>query len=341
MNKKLLLNFLKDHLLFTFALFGSSALVITFFWLQANHKIEVIYPFILVSFVYLIFMIIRAYRYITFHQLIENANGRLDDVSLKRTKWTEEQRMVIEKIKSMEDDSLAKVNQLEMQNENKYKIISQIIHNIKTPTSVIDLMVQYSQTEKTNAHEVIIKINKENQLINEHLDQALHYLRLDYFQHDFSIEKTDLIQHLREIINVKKDQFIYNQVFPQWNVDENSIYVLTDKKWNKILLDQLISNAIKYTALKPGEKRVSFHVQCKEDRVLLFIEDTGIGISEHDLKRVCEPFFTGENGRKIRNASGIGLYLSKSISDKMNHQMGISSKVDKGTIVTLTYLTKM
>ncbi|OIJ17610.1 hypothetical protein BKP37_03750 [Anaerobacillus alkalilacustris] len=341
MNKKVLINFFKDHLLFTFALYGSSALVITFFWLQTNHQIELIYPLILVSFVYLIFMIIRAYRYLTFHQLVENANGRLDDVSIKGSKWTEEQRMVIEKIKSMADDSLAKVNQLEMQNENKYKIISQIIHNIKTPTSVIDLMVQYSQTEKTNAHEVITKINKENQLINEHLDQALHYLRLDYFQHDFSIEKTDLIQQLREIINVKKDQFIYNQVFPQWNVDEDSFYVLTDKKWNKILLDQLISNAIKYTALKPGEKRVSFYVQCKEDRVLLFIEDTGIGISEHDLKRVCEPFFTGENGRKIRNASGIGLYLSKSISDKMNHQMGISSKVDKGTIVTLTYITKM
>lgn len=341
MNKKVIINFFKDHLFFTIALYGSSGLVITFFWLQTNQKIEVIYPLLLVSFVYLIFMIVRAYRYITFHQLIENANGRIDDAAIKKAKGNEEQRMVIEKMKSMEDSAQAKVNQLEMQNENKYKIISQMIHNIKTPTSVIDLMVQYSQTETTNAHEMIAKINKENQLINEHLDQTLHYLRLDHFQQDFSIEKTDLIQQLREIINQKKDQFIFNNVFPEWSITEDSIYVLTDKKWNKVLLDQLISNAIKYTAMKSGEKKVSFHVQCQKDRVFLFIEDTGVGISEYDLKRVCEPFFTGENGRKIRNASGIGLYLSKSISDRMNHHMTLSSKVDKGTKVTLTYLTKM
>ncbi|KHF40631.1 sensor histidine kinase [Halalkalibacter okhensis] len=341
MNRKIMINFIKDHILFTFALYCSSGLVMAFFWLQTGQQTEMMYPWLLVTFVYIIFMTIRLYRYMTFYHLIKNKKGRFDNGSINEGHLNEEQRMVIENIKKLEERSLAKVNKLESQNENKYRVISQMIHNMKTPTSVIDLMVQYSQNENTNAQEIIEKINKENQVINEHLDQALHYLRLDYFQHDFSIEETDLLQQLRELINLKKDQFIYNQVFPQWNISQEAVAVLTDKKWNKMMLDQIISNAIKYTALKSGERQISFQIKCEEDRVHLMIEDTGMGIPENDLKRVYEPFFTGENGRKIRNASGIGLYLCKNIAERMNHKIRISSKVHKGTKVTLTYLTKL
>jgi len=128
-------------------------------------------------------------------------------------------KKVIDTIKKLENRSLKKLNQIENENENKYKVISQIIHNIKTPTSVIDLIVQNSKEEKTNTYEVIEKINKENRLINDNLNQVLSYLRLDYFQNDYSIEETDLILHLRELINLKKTSFIYNQVFPQLLVE--------------------------------------------------------------------------------------------------------------------------
>lgn len=341
MNRQVFIEFIKDQITFTLAIYGSSLLVIVFYWLQLRQEIEVIYPLLLVTFVYVIFMIFRAFSYLNFNKILETLTGRLDQRYLQGKRLTDEQKNVIDTIKKLENKSLKKLNQLELENENKYKVISQIIHNIKTPTSVIDLIVQNSKEEKVNTYEVIEKINKENRLINDNLNQVLSYLRLDYFQNDYLIEETDLILQLRELINLKKTSFIYNQVFPQLLVEDETLTVLTDKKWNKHLLDQIISNAIKYTAIKKTEKSVCFRIEKDGDRVHLIIEDSGIGISEFDLKRVFEPFFTGENGRKVRNATGIGLHISKSIADRLNHQVKLSSKEGKGTKVVVSYLTKL
>lgn len=341
MNRKIFIEFIKDQISFTLAIFGSSSLVIVFYWLQLGQAIEVIYPLLLVTFVYVIFMIFRASSYLSFNKILQTLNGKLDDHLFQGKRLTDEQKKVVDTIKKLENKSLQKFNQLELENENKYKVISQIIHNIKTPTSVIDLIVQNSKEEKTNTDEVIEKINKENRLINDNLNQVLSYLRLDYFQNDFLIEETDLTQQLRELINLKKASFIYNQVFPQLIVEDETITVLTDKKWNRLLVDQIISNAIKYTAIQKSKKSVYFRIERDGDRVHLIIEDTGIGIAESDLKRVFEPFFTGENGRKIRNATGIGLHISKNIADRLNHQIKLSSIEGKGTKVIVSYLTKM
>lgn len=340
MNRQIMLDFLKDQLLFTFTYFGGVTLVIVFYSLEVHQELEIVYPFLLASFIYLLFICERAVRYWRYRQLLHSFQGGIGDRKTRDNLLTTEQRQVLETINQLEKAALTRFDQLELQNNSKYKVISQIVHNIKTPTSVIDLLIQNSKRDGLPTLAVLEKINKENRLINENLNQVLSYLSLDYFQHDFSIEETNLVQELRDLINKKKDQFIYNGVFPQLDVNLAHFPILTDKKWNRFLLEQIISNAIKYTAIEDGDKMVTFRIQTGNNHTKLIIEDTGIGISPFDIKRVFEPFFTGENGRKTRNATGIGLYIAKKIADSLNHQLSITSVEGKGTTVVITYLTK-
>lgn len=338
MNSRILLDFLKDQLLFFLSYFSGVLLVIIFYTLEVGRDLEIFYPIMLASFVFAIFLIVRAVRYWRYNHFLSGFQGGIGDRSHNsNTSLTNEQRRTIETISALEKEALAKLNQLEIQNDHKYKVISQIIHNIKTPTSVIDLLIQNSKQDGIPNIEVLEKINKENRLINDNLNGVLSYLRLDYFQQDFAIEETNLVQELRDIINKKKDQFIYNGVFPQMDVTEENIAILTDKKWNRFLLEQIMSNAIKYTALQDSDKMVYFRIETGQDGTQLIIEDTGIGISSYDIKRVFEPFFTGENGRKTRNATGIGLYVAKRIAHSLHHQLTISSTPKKGTTVVITY----
>ena len=108
--------------------------------------------------------------------------------------------------------------------------------------------------------------------------------------------------------------------------------VLTDEKWLVFVLEQLLSNALKYT--RSG--RISIHMEGKE----LVVEDTGIGIQAEDLPRVFEKGFTGYNGRTDKKSTGIGLYLCKSVMDKLRHQIRIESEVGIGTKIYLN-LTRL
>lgn len=339
MNRKILKEFLEDYFPLTIAFYGMVFIVLLFFRIQFGPKAEMIYPLLMVTFFYIVFMAVRAYQYARFSQFLEESDGH----GSQKKKWTNEQKRVIERIHYLQMQSNRRLNQFETENDQKYHIISQIIHDIKTPTSVIDLMIQHSKSNEEISHDILHKIQQENQMINEHLDQVLSYLRLDFFHQDYVIEQADLVQQIRGIINEKKERFIRNQVFPKWMINEASVHVLTDQKWNGVLLNQLITNAIKYTAVNEGEKSVSFKIDAdlEKGHVYLIIEDTGIGIPHYDINRVFEPFFTGENGRRVRNASGIGLYISKNNVESLNHQIHISSVEGQGTIVTLTYLTKL
>ncbi|GEM_PF-6494083 len=149
----------------------------------------------------------------------------------------------------------------------------------------------------------------------------------------------DLVSLLRELINRQKDNFILHGIFPKWDIAEQCVYVLTDRKWNSLLLEQLLSNAIKYTSGRQDTKEVSFRMERERERVRLIVTDTGIGIPEYDLSRVWEPFFTGENGRKVRSATGLGLYIVRSIAEHLNHPVALASTAGRGTTVTVDYQT--
>lgn len=115
--------------------------------------------------------------------------------------------------------------------------------------------------------------------------------------------------------------------------------IYTDAKWLKFAVGQVITNAVKYSS--GVSDRLELKIFRREDKTVLEIRDHGVGIPSQDLKRVFDPYYTGENGRRFQESTGIGLYLVKEITGKLNHEVEISSAPGKGTAVQFIFLTKV
>lgn len=208
---------------------------------------------------------------------------------------------------------------------------------MKTPVSVINLIVQ-REKEKADT-EIIKNIEEENYKLRNGLDQILNVIRLDEFSRDYEPEVVDLVELIKEAINLRKNQFIYGNVFPKIQFNMDNALVLTDKKWSHFIIDQIISNAVKYS--KKGEKEhVYFNIIRESNKTYMLIKDEGVGIPNYDLKRIFEPFFTGENGRNFQNSTGIGLYMCKKIAENLGHEISVTSSLGEGTTVKVTYISK-
>ena len=199
------------------------------------------------------------------------------------------------------------------------------VHQIKTPIAALDILLQ--NTEQFLYEEDIVnsRINKRLEIIQEsipvsdmkmelfkieqYVEMALNYLRVEDISSDLSFKQSKKIK---------------------MNFKPTGRYIVTDDKWFVFVLEQFISNALKYT--KKGQ--ISIYMKEKS----LVIEDTGIGIPAEDLPRIFEKGFTGYNGRENKKSTGIGLYLCKNIMDKLQWNITADSEVGRGTKI---YLTKM
>ena len=280
-------------------------------------------------------------KYFAYMTSLEEA---LEKEKIEIKSFNEEQSKNLDLFLKMEEKILREKSIYLKKTEDTRYLMSQWVHNLKTPVSVIDLILQETKTknlDEIEAERVIREIQEENSLIHQGLEQILSLLRLDEFAQDYEPELVDLKKSLEEIINTTKNRFIYSKTFPKIEADLNSYPVLTDSKWNRIMVEQIISNAIKYSMEQNTTKFITFTFEKGPEYVTLHIDDDGIGIPKYDLERLFDPFFTGENGRKNRNSTGIGLYIVKQICDKLGHKIKINSQVGKGTRVSLTYLSKL
>lgn len=150
-------------------------------------------------------------------------------------------------------------------------------------------------------------------------------------ENDLHIRKIDLAGLLRQCINERKTAFIRNGVFPKLQVETSKTHVESDEKWLRFTVHQLISNALKYTKSENGKSHLVLSVRSERQTVLLEIRDDGIGIPPEDLPRIFEPFFTGENGRRTKEASGMGLYLVKQALNRLGHRIEAHSRPGEGT----------
>ena len=157
---------------------------------------------------------------------------------------------------------------------------------------------------------------------------VLQYLRLENMNSDLLIKRYALDDLVKQAIRKYSKSFIRKRL--KLNYDSLNRWVLTDEKWLVFVLEQILSNAIKYT--NAGE--VSIYMD-PEEPCTLVIEDTGIGIEREDLPRVFEKGFTGYNGRLNKKSTGIGLYLCLRILKKLSHTIRIESEVGKGTKIKI------
>lgn len=190
------------------------------------------------------------------------------------------------------------------------------VHQIKTPIALMRLILQ---SEDTREHQELLS---ELFRVEQYVEMVLCYFRLDSSSSDFLFMKYSLDQMIRQSIRKYAGQFVRNKI--KLIYKGTDVQILTDEKWFCFILEQLLSNAIKYT--QGGTVKIELN-----DENILSISDTGIGISPEDLPRIFEKGFTGYNGRANKKATGIGLYLCKQAADKLSHSINVSSQIGKGT----------
>ena len=201
-------------------------------------------------------------------------------------------------------------------------------HQIKTPISAMRILLQSgreSEEEKID-RKLYDSLQMELFKTEQYVEMVLSYLRIGDISKDMVLTNCDLGKVVRQAVKKYSRLFILQKI--SLELGEIKETVLTDEKWLSFVVEQILSNALKYT--KKG--KVSIYMA---DTCHLVIEDTGIGISAEDLPRIMEKGYTGYNGREDKKSTGIGLYLCKKVMDKLNHGIQISSEPGKGTKVTL------
>ncbi len=194
------------------------------------------------------------------------------------------------------------------------------VHQIKTPIAAMRLIFQGDATDQYN--ELQAQLFK----IEQYVEMVMAYLRVGSESTDFLLKEYELEGMVKQAVRKYASMFIRKKISVK--LGQLKAKVLTDEKWLCFVIEQVISNAIKYT--KDGNITID-----SEYETTLVIRDTGIGIAPEDLPRICEKGFTGYNGRSDKRASGIGLYLTKQILMKLGHAISFESEVGKGTIVRI------
>lgn len=193
-------------------------------------------------------------------------------------------------------------------------------HQIKTPIAAMRLALQNEDTLLSR------RLTGEVGRVEQYVQMALTYLRLGSDSSDYVIRSCALDNIVRPAVRRFAGEFIQRKI--QLNYQMLNYTVITDEKWLGFVVEQVLSNALKYTP------QGSVSIYMEPDGVLC-IRDTGIGVAPEDLPRVFEKGYTGYNGRSHRKASGLGLYLCREILTRLGHSVSAESQVDHGTTIRI------
>lgn len=196
-------------------------------------------------------------------------------------------------------------------------------HEINTPISAMGLILQQGQTENS------AELGNELGRIEQCVDTALSYMRLESDSTDFILRSYGLDGIIKQALRKLSRQFISRRISLEYAGTDKA--TVTDEKWMVFVIEQILTNALKYTP--PGGR-----ISITQSGDSLSIADTGEGIAPEDLPRVFEKSFTGSVGRRDKRATGIGLYLCKSVLNKLGCGIALASTVGEGTTVTISGL---
>ena len=194
-------------------------------------------------------------------------------------------------------------------------------HQIKTPIASMRLTLQNEDSELSR------RLSEDLLRIEQYVEMVLCYLRLDSSSTDYVFQEYDLDSIVKQAVRKFAGQFIRRKI--RLDYQPLNTRVVTDEKWLLFVVEQVLSNAMKYT---PAAGTVTIDL---EEPKTLCIRDTGMGIAPEDLPRVFEKGYTGYNGRNDKKASGIGLYLCRRICKNLNHVISVDSSLDSGTVVRI------
>lgn len=223
-----------------------------------------------------------------------------------------------EKITMLEEENLNLKNLNRQQKNEILEYFMMWVHQIKTPITAANLLINLNEVDKN-------QVTKQLFYIEDYTNMALSYLKINEYERDMVFDDVKVDDIIKPILRKYSLIFIDNRISLDYKSIEEKI--TTDAKWLGILLEQIISNAAKYT--KNGT--VSIKLFKTEDENIIEIKDTGIGISEQDLPKIFDRGYSGFNGRMNQKSSGIGLFLAKQIANKILADIEVESTVGEGT----------
>ena len=342
---KMMFQYLRSHRK-SVALFSVCAVILTVLYILFDVNIRLIaYGWLVCSAVGLVLSVGDFFRYRDKHerlQLLEaEATDTLDHLPQAQDLMEEDYQRIISAL-------FANKQQLAYQMQHRFEDMEDYyttwVHQIKTPISAMRLILQTefagSAAKRTGTGEEAgalppaeadgLRRELEEELfkIEQYVEMVLCYLKLDEQGTDYVLRRCNLDEILRQAVRKYAGQFIRSK--NKLLLEETRLEVLTDEKWLSFVIEQLLSNAIKYT--RCGE----IHIALRQPDTLT-ITDTGIGIAPEDLPRIFEKGFTGYNGRSDKKSTGIGLYLCRRIAENLGCEISATSTVGIGTTVSLRF----
>ncbi|AIQ48908.1 membrane protein [Paenibacillus sp. FSL R7-0273] len=324
--------FIREHLLLIAVQLIQFGAIISIYWLDGYRQLPVALYAVFIGFFFLACYLVH--QYVTRRRFYLRLSRPLDslDEAYQKIEEAPVSKALEELLHSHYRHTMQQLTTMKKQQEQHLSFIDQWVHQMKTPLSVIELTVQNMDEPE------FASIREELERMRSGLHTVLYMARLRAFEKDFNIRQVVLPQLIHEVLHEHKRQFIRNRIYPAVEAADPDISVQTDEKWLFFMLSQLINNAIKYTAAKAsGDKKIKVSCYMRNNEAVIEVRDEGIGIQASDLKRVFDPFFTGENGRGLRESTGMGLYLTKESADRLGHAIELESEAGKGTAVRLIF----
>lgn len=342
-NKPHLTNFIKRNYIWILMIVTMSCIHLLYMYLIGARKQDLVYAAVLDAILLLITVLVGFFRYSSKVKALSNALKRpveeqaqlpeaTDDVEILYHRLLENQS-----IARSESESSAAIRQSQMRD-----YYSMWVHQIKTPISAMKLLLEVEREElgqlicDDEQSQYLLSDNMdsfEDELfrIEEYVSMALQYQRVSSTENDFVLEKVSVDGVIRDTIKKYAKIMIRRHIGINYSGTGQDVY--TDGKWLAFMLEQILSNAIKYTpqgvvTIETAEEKTGFFIT---------IKDTGIGIKAEDLPRVFEKGYTGYNGHADKKATGIGLYLCRQMADKLGHTIRMESEIGKGTKVWIGF----
>lgn len=233
--------------------------------------------------------------------------------------------IINETTKSMKDD----ISNLRINNKEYREYIELWVHEIKTPIASSKLLIENNKSELTKS------IGEEITKVESYIEQALFYARSNALEKDYIINELNLKLVVNKVIRRNSKILIEKKVKIEILDIEKIVY--TDSKWLEFILNQIISNSIKYIDNKKMENKIKFYTKKIGENIILYIEDNGIGMNEKDVIKAFEKGYTGENGRRFGKSTGMGLYLCKKLTQKLGLGINLESEINKGTQISIIF----
>lgn len=323
-----LMGWLKKERFFIFGIFVMSGLLFLCTFLYGESMKPVLLTMQVCGFFFILWCVLSFLSYSKSYTALERTKKELEHSinSLPASKDINEElyQEIIGELHGQYIRLKQKLSEKESEEKDYYTLW---VHQIKTPIAAMRLMLQnMDKSERT------FQLSSELYKIEQYAGMALQYVRLNERSSDLEIKECNVYELVKQIIKQNKNTFIEKKLSIDFT--EFSCATITDEKWLSFIVEQILSNSLKYT--KQGGISVKCHE--KQNAYVLSFRDTGIGIRESDLPRIFEKGFTGYNGHMDKRSTGIGLYLCKKSADMLGITIQVSSVLHEGTTVSLTIM---